>query len=452
MLARPTLELHAQQRLCLTPQLRQALHVLRCSMPELERELARALAENPWLEPSDAPGDADRPAPEAQAPAPNLRDHLLEQLRLMRMPDRERALVMLLIDELDDNGYLAAPLEDIASSMPEGLQGAPGEWAGALARLQTLEPAGVGARTLGECLLLQIAGQDDAPAEVRACASLLAGEHLEELASNRLDKLARKLGCTRALLEQAHRLLLRLDPKPGRAWSGDTAHWIVPEILVRRQGEHWEAYLNPAALPRVRLRREPDWPAGAPAAADAHTRAQTDAPAPAGETQALAAPPLQEQWRQAQGLLRQLRQRYDTLLKVARQVVACQQDYFHHGPRAMRPLVLREVARTLGMHASTVSRATRYKYAQTPWGVFELRYFFAPAVASDTPQAVCATAVRALIREWVAGEAAARPLSDSRIAQRLADAGIPVARRTVAKYREAEGIPNAFRRKAHAWR
>ncbi len=470
MLARPSLDLSARQRLCLTPQLRQALQVLRYSMPELERELARVLAENPWLEPASAPdvdpsqlppeswsslegegvgvdsasspaddySDSEWQSADAPAPGPSLREHLLEQLRLVRMDERERALVMLLIDELDENAYLGASLEEIARSMPEDIQVADAEWASALARLHKLEPLGVGARNLSECLLLQLAAHDDAPAGVRACAALLAGEHLQVLASGRLDGLAHKLGYAPTVLRQAHQLLLRLDPKPGRAWSRETVHWVVPEILVRRQGGGWQAYLNPTALPRLRL-------------------SQPQAVEPASE-------PLLGQWRQAQGLLRQLRQRYETMLKVARQVVACQQGYLDEGPRAMRPLVLRDVAQALGMHESTVSRATRHKYAQTPWGVLEMRYFFSPAVAfaaspaaspaqpssrlSNTPQPVCATAVRALIREWVAGESAVRPLSDSCLAQRLAAAGMPVARRTVAKYREAEGIPNAFRRRA----
>lgn len=444
MLARPSLNLHAKQRLSLTPQLRQALHVLRCSGPELERELARALAENPWLETAPAPEldisanglpptDADWEAPDIEAPGPTLRDHLLEQLRLMRMQDRERTLVMLLIDELDDNGYLGASLEDIIASMPQGIQVELGEWVAALARLQTLEPAGVGARSLSECLQLQLPAQTDVPTEVRVCANLLAEGYLEVMAAGRLDWLARKLGCSPEIFDQARRLLLRLDPKPGRAWSRDPIHWVMPEILVRQQGDIWEAYLNPAALPRLRLAREP-------------TLMDEDATGNPEST----VEPLRRQWRQAQNLISQLRQRYDTLLKVARRVVACQQGYFHHGPQAMRPLVLSEVAQALGMHESTVSRATRHKYVQTPRGTFELRYFFAAAVSADTAQAVCSTAVRALICEWVEQEPAEQPLSDAGIAQRLAEAGMRVARRTVAKYREAEGIPNAFQRKARA--
>lgn len=441
MLTRPSLSLQARQRLTLTPHLRQALHVLRCSVPELEGELARAVADNPWLEVaaepeafSEAsglpPAGTDWEAPEAAAPGPTLREHLLEQLRLMRLKDRERALVMLLIDELDDNGYLA-PLEDVIASMPEGLQVELGEWVAALARLQTLEPAGIGARSLSECLQLQLAAQENVSAELRVCANLLVERHLERLAAGRVDKLARQLGCAPELVERAHRLLLSLDPKPGRAWSQETAAWVVPEILVRQQGESWEAYLNPATLPRLRLARVP------PAPAD-------DGVEP-GEK---AADPLQ-QWRQAQSLLSQLRQRYDTLLKVARRVVACQQAYFHEGARAMRPLVLGEVAQALGMHESTVSRATRQKYAQTARGTFELRYFFAPAVAPHA-QEVCSTAVRALISEWVAQERADQPLSDGALAQRLAQEGVQIARRTVAKYREMEGIPNAYQRRARA--
>lgn len=464
MATRPVLTLQQKQRLTLTPQLRQALQMLQCSGQELENELARMLADNPWLErvePGQEAGDSHGLPDEASsgepvlvetlgeypaeplddrqpsageyepndsaAPPLSLRAHLLEQLRLMRMSDRQRVLVMLLIDELDDNGYLPSSLDEIAASMPESMQAEMAEWQGALVHLQSMEPSGVGARSLAECLLLQLALQESIAAEVRACASLLAVDHLESLAAGRLHKLGPALGYSTEVLSQAHQLLLRLDPKPGRAWTQTAAPWVVPEVLVSKTAQGWQAFLNPSAVPKLRLCQ----PGG-----DLHR----------GDAAAL------KQRQQAQGMLQQIQSRFDTVLSVARFLVQHQQAYFEQGARVMRPLVLREVAQALDVHVSTISRATRQKYAQTPWGVVELKYFFASAVAEGSQAEVSGTAVQALIKEWIDAESDSRPLSDSQIAQRLLRQGIRVARRTVAKYREAAGIANACRRKAAAGR
>lgn len=460
MHSRQSLELRQHQQLALTPQLQQSIRFLQLSTHELEQEVAQALAENPLLEREEeydtdsadtvarqeerwsmlglpnrsaarsADDDAVRPEP---ALAETLHDHLLRQLRLTRAPQRDVALVSVLIDELDDNGYLATPLEEILQYLPPDVGVQPDELQAALRLLQSFDPPGIAATSLGQCMMLQLdllhTSQDGAPdPAVLACAREIAGSHLDLLATGNLTRLRDALSCTHDTLRAAHALLLQLEPRPARNWSTATADFVTPEVLVRKEGGRWKAAINPAVMPRLRV--------------DQHYEHLL--------TGAAAAPELYAQLQQAHGLIKSVNQRFVTILRVAQVIVDRQQAYFDLGPEGMRPLILRDIAQELALHESTVSRATKQKYAQTPWGVVELKRFFGVALATDDGVSTSATAVQMMIRRLVDDEPPAKPLSDSRIAALLADQGVAIARRTVAKYREAAGIEPAIRRKARA--
>lgn len=460
MQSRQSFELRQSQRLALTPQLQQAIRLLQFSAQELEQEVAQALQDNPLLERDEEydtedagaepevvldtvdfgglalatsrqrDADDDFVPPEATL-VPDLRQHLLEQLRLTRATARDRILVELLIEELDDNGYLATPLDELAALLPAELDIERDEWQAALRLLQSFDPPGVGAASLAECLLLQI--ERCAPSiaiEVLDCARTLAQGHLALLATGNLDRLRRLLGCEPEVLQAAKQLLLQLDPKPGRGWAQNVADYVRPEVIVRKSGGRWKAVINPLIMPALRVNTEYERILG-------QSRHK-------GETS------LQQQLQQAHGLIKGIHQRFDTILRVAEAVLIHQQAFFEQGEQALRPLVLRDIAQELGLHESTVSRATRHKYAQTPWGVFELKYFFTTALDRDGGDTTSAAAVRAQIRALVDGEPASKPLSDNRIASLLGERGVVVARRTVSKYREAMGIPAASLRRARA--
>lgn len=463
MHSRQSLELRQQQQLALTPQLQQSIRFLQLPAHELELEVARALQENPLLERDDEydtdagdavaqeslegqedrwlPGgsgggrgdeDDDSERPESAVPV-SLEDHLLEQLRLTRASERDCILVRLLIEELDDNGYLPTPLEEIAGSLPPELEVSPDELSMALRLLQSFDPPGVGARSLSECLVLQLRqlqqGREGVPEPaVVECALTVAAHHLPVLATGNLNKLRDTLGVPMPVLRAAHALLLRLAPRPGRNWAGATADYVTPDVIVRKSRGRWTAVLNPAVVPRVRIN-----------AVYESLMAQTQV-----------SPELQAQLQQAQGFVKSVNQRFVTILRVAQAIVDQQTGYLEKGLAAMRPLVLRDIALQLGLHESTISRATRQKYAQTPWGVIELKQFFSTALQTDDGEATSSTAVRTLIAQLVSQESPLKPLSDSKIADLLAAQGVVIARRTVAKYREAAGIEPAIMRKARA--
>lgn len=464
MHSRQSLELRQQQQLVLTPQLQQSIRFLQLPAHELELEVARALQENPLLERDDeydidagaavaddavdahedkwlpgsgagrtgADGDDDAERPESALPF-SLEDHLHEQLRLTRASERDCVLVGLLIDELDDNGYLPTTLEEIVAMLPPELGVGPEELTTALRLLQSFDPPGVAARSLSECLVLQLrqlrAGEEGAPEkDVIACALAVAERHLPLLATGNLNKLRDVMGVPMPQLRAAHGLLLRMEPRPARNWAGAAADYVTPDVIVRKSRERWVAVLNPAVVPRLRINSVYE-------SLMAQTRAS---------------PELQAQLQQAHGLVRSVNQRFVTILRVAQAIVDQQIGYFERGLGAMRPMVLRDIALQLGLHESTISRATKQKYAQTPWGVIELKQFFSAALQTDDGEATSATAVRSLIARLVSEESPLKPLSDSKIADRLAEQGVVIARRTVAKYREAAGIEPAIMRKARA--
>ena len=463
MHSRQSLELRQQQQLALTPQLQQSIRFLQLSAQDLELEVAQALQDNPLLErgdeydidadvavaqgpeaepedrwlPTSTAGrssgwdddDAERP----ESPLPfTLRDHLAEQLRMTRAGDRDIVLVELLIDELDDHGYLPTPLADIESMLPAEYAVELQELTTALKLLQSFDPPGVGARTLSECLLLQLARklQEDervAP-DVHECARTIAEQHLPMLATGNLNRLRDVLGLPMPVVRAAHGLLLSLEPRPARNWAGDTADYVTPDVVIRKSAGRWVAYLNPAVVPRVRINSVYE----------------------SLMAQAQPSPEMQAQLQQAQGLVKSVNQRFVTILRVAQAIVDQQTGYFERGVSAMKPMVLRDIALNLNLHESTVSRATRQKYAQTPWGVIELKQFFSSALQTDDGETTSATAVRSLIAKLVSEEPPLKPLSDNRIAELLAGQGVTIARRTVAKYREAAGIEPAIMRKARA--
>lgn len=465
MHSRQSLELRQHQQLALTPQLQQSIRLLQLSTHELELEVAQALQENPLLEreeeydtePADtvaadaqaleerwtmlgagnraagSTSDDDPQRPEA-ALDETLQEHLLEQLRLTHAQPRDCALVSVLIDELDENGYLPTGLDDILQYLPSELEVSHDELHTALRLLQSFDPAGVGARSLSECLCLQLEQlaslSDDTmlPRPVLGVAKQIATDHLALLATGNLNRLRDALGCEPEHLRAAHALLLRLEPKPARDWATSTADYVTPDVLVRKLRGAWVAVINPEVMPRLRIN-------------------------PVYESlleRAPAAPAMQAQLQQAHGLIKSVSQRFVTITRVMQVIMERQQDFLEQGPAALRPMLLRDIAQALDLHESTVSRATKQKYAQTPWGVIELKRFFSGALQTDDGQSTTAPAVRLLIQKLVAQESGKKPLSDSQIAARLAEQGVVIARRTVAKYREAAGIEPAIVRKARA--
>ena len=465
---KPTLQFRLSQHLTLTPQLQQSIKLLQLSTVELNQEIERLLMENPILEREDgeteaaaAPPSAQAGETGAQAPAdeapqaepredwdadqaavwrgpdddegdrtfvapdlPSLRDHLYTQLSLTNLGQRDRALIGMLIDALDEDGYLTQSLEDVAAMLPQEAEADVEDLAIALRHLQNFEPTGVGARSPSECLALQIrAGGTDEPA--RRVALAICEHHLELLASRDYARLKAATGTSDDELRAAQRLILSLNPRPGAAFASVETRYVVPDVNVRKVRNVWRASLNSDALPKLRINRLYAELAGS-----------------RGGGKALAS-----QLQEARWLIKNVQQRFDTILRVSQAIVDRQRHFFEHGEVAMRPLVLREIAETLGLHESTISRVTTQKYMATPRGTFELKYFFGSHVATEAGGAASSTAIRALIKQLVAAEDARTPLSDARISQILGQQGIVVARRTIAKYRESLQIPPVNQRK-----
>jgi RNA polymerase sigma-54 factor len=478
---KPSLQFRLSQHLTLTPQLQQSIKLLQLSTIELNQEIERVLMENPVLEREDgheehgsapAPAASDAPpssssstpgeasAPEAPAESdwpvdvqaswrgeddedndrsfsaadtPTLREHLYTQLSLTNLGERDRLLVQLLIDALDDDGYLTQPLEEIAAMLsadeadPKELS-LLDELSVALHHLQNMEPAGVGARSPGECLSLQIRTSQKDP--VRDLALDIVEKHLELLAGRDYNRLKSATGAGEEALRAAQRLIQALNPRPGAAFARIEARYVVPDVIVKKTRNVWRASLNPEAMPKLRINR---------------LYAELAAGSRGGSGGANS---LSSQLQEARWLIKNVQQRFETILRVSQAIVDRQRHFFEHGEVAMRPLVLREIAETLGLHESTISRVTTQKYMATPRGTYELKYFFGSHVATDAGGSASSTAIRALIKQLVAAEDARTPLSDARISQILSEQGIVVARRTIAKYRESLQIPPVNQRKA----
>ena len=361
------------------------------------------------------------------SPAESLRDHLVWQMDLTPFSDTDRAIAAAIIDAVDDDGYLTAPLEEIQQGLEEGLEAELDEVAAVLRRIQNFDPPGVAARDLRECLLIQLQ-QLPADTSMLAEAKRLVGEYLPLLGNRDYAQLTRRLKLDERALQEVIDLIQTLNPRPGSSVATGQAEYIIPDVIVRKRNGTWRVELNEEAVPRLRINKQY---AGLIRRADSSSDNTY----------------LKGQLQEARWFLKSLQSRHETLLKVASCIVERQRGFLEHGEEAMKALVLHDVAEAVGMHESTISRVTTKKYMWTPRGIFELKYFFSSHVTTAAGGACSSTAIRALIKKLVAAENRRKPLSDSKIASLLCDQGINVARRTVAKYREAMAIPPSNERK-----
>ncbi|MBA3478990.1 MAG: RNA polymerase sigma-54 factor [Lautropia sp.] len=412
--------------------------------------------------------DDDRAQEQVTSSGLTLREHLMQQLAGARGTRRDQALLHLLIEELEEDGYLRSSLDDLASALPPELDVEPEELRTALCLLHSFDPPGVGARSIAECLMLQLLqASQRLGASPRICtvAAQIIEDHLELLAAREFSKLRKLLRCDEEELREAQRLIQALDPKPGNRFGDNSARYVVPDVIVRKTKQGWRAFLNPDVIPKLRVndlyaqilkshRGGSSGSAGSSARSGATGSGQPSGTAAgtggaiASENRSSGANSLSSQLQEARWLVKNVQQRFETILKVSQEIVDRQRAFFSHGAVAMRPLVLREVADSVGLHESTISRVTTQKYMLTPYGTLELKYFFGSHVATESGGAASSTAIRALIRQLIEEEDTTQPLSDSRIAEVLGEQGIVVARRTVAKYREALRVPPVAQRKA----
>jgi RNA polymerase sigma-54 factor len=400
---------------------------------------------------SDAPprqnnlgDDGEVDATELARSQESLQQHLHRQALSLRLSEEDRAALRFLIESLNDDGYLEDPLEELAAGLAGGNEEEAEElvhrFTVALRLLQSLEPVGVGARHLAECLTLQLqairgAGTHDED----ACAAALrvCTQPMDLLARRDVKRLAQVCGLNELLVKSAIALIARLEPKPGRRFVDVERNIVVPDVIVVQVGRGAQArfrvQLNTDVMPRLRVH-------------DIYASALKSHKSGGRDASNYAA--LQQRLQEARWFIKNIQQRFDTILRVSNAIVERQKNFFVHGELAMRPLVLREIADELGLHESTISRVTTAKYMSTPYGTFELKYFFGSALGTETGGNASSTAVRALIKQFVASESAKKPLSDNQISEMLKEQGIECARRTVAKYREALRIAPANLRKA----
>jgi RNA polymerase sigma-54 factor len=350
----------------------------------------------------------------------SLADHLMWQLRLTDLTDRERELGAMIIASLDNDGYLRLPLEELAFMAAGSVE----EVAPVLERLQTFDPPGVAACSLSECLLIQLRqrGLGD------TLAATLVRDHISALEGKRFDKLSRELKVSMPEIAEAQHLIETLEPKPGRDYGDGDIRYITPDVYIQKVGEEFVITLNDEGLPRLRISQFYRQVLGRGEATEAKGY-------------------IQDKVRAAAWLIKSIHQRQRTLYMVTQSIIKFQREFFEHGVSRLRPLVLKDVANDIGMHESTVSRATANKYAHTPQGIFELKYFFTSSLRSTDGEDVSAESVRKKIREIIGGEDPRSPYSDQSIAEYLAKDNIDIARRTVAKYRELMGILPSSKRK-----
>jgi len=506
MVMKASLQLKLGAQLTMTPQLQQAIRLLQLSTLDLQQEIQQALESNPMLElvedgeldvERDAPeesGDAQpdeadareaaeksqerleeswesEPEPEweSQSDIPNdlpvdtawddiyqsapassarsdddddfdfesrnshsetLQDHLLWQLNLTPMSERDRAIATSVIDAIDDSGYLSLTLEDIHAGLHDETDEDPveaDEVEAVLHRIQNFDPPGVGARDLQECLLIQL-NQLPADTPWLPQARLLVSHYLNLLGNRDYAQLMRRSRLNEEQLRSVLTLIQTLHPKPGEALATGEPDYVIPDVIVRKVNDRWRVELNPDIAPRIRVNANY---ASLVRRADNSTDNTF----------------MRDQLQEAKWFIKSLVSRNETLLKVATRIVEHQQGFLELGDEAMKPLILSDIAQAVEMHESTISRVTTQKYMHTPRGIFELKYFFSSHVSTDQGGECSSTAIRAMIRKLISAEAARKPLSDSKIAALLGDQGIKVARRTVAKYREAMQIPPSNERK-----
>lgn len=387
--------------------------------------------------PNNLASDEERDAADWMRQQSSLQDHLHAQALGLRLSDVDRAALYALIESLNDDGYLEDGLADLAQALagtqdPEVCEAVQHHLNVALGLLQHMEPTGVGARDLSECLRLQLQAMTDEVEETtRVLAVRLCLRHMDLLGRRDVKRLCADSGASELQVRAAMALIARLEPKPGRRFVDVSRHAVVPDVLVSRVSkgglEQFQVQLNPDVMPRLRVH---DVYAGA-------LKGQRGGDASG----------LQQRLQEARWFIKNVQQRFDTILRVSTAIVQRQRNFFVHGELAMRPLVLREVADELGLHESTISRVTTAKYMATPFGTFELKYFFGSGLGTESGGQASSTAVRALIKQFVTAENPNKPLSDNQLADMLKEQGIACARRTVAKYREALRIAPANLRK-----
>ena len=488
-----SLDLRLGQHLTITPQLQQAIRLLQLSSIELQQEIQQVLESNPLLEEKElaegvdnadtaAPEGADdsetvnNEADEAQTAAEpttdpedsttesdwaesfelpiashartnsgtdddfdvdgrnslpvTLREHLLWQMQMTPFSAADRRIAEALIDAINEDGYLTLSLDDVQQILNNKEQPVElDEVQATLHQIQNFDPIGVGARTLAECLQLQLKALDPAVPNLKEAMALATDTHLALLGARDHVALRRALKFSPEALQAAIRLIQSLNPRPGAGIQSTASGYVVPDVIVKKIRGVWRAELNPDISPRLRINHH-------------YERMIQRGNASSSNRY------LQDHLQQARWFIKSLNSRNDTLLKVARTIVDRQRAFFDHGPEAMKPLVLHDIAEAVSMHESTISRVTTNKYMLTPRGIFELKYFFSSHVATADGGACSATAIRSMLKKMVGDESPSKPISDSKIAEILSRQGIHVARRTIAKYRELMNIPPSSQRKS----
>jgi RNA polymerase sigma-54 factor len=469
-----SLQLRVSQNLAMTPQLQQAIRLLQLSSMELQTEVQEILESNMMLEldegddneqheitmeetpasgeepreinaddiPEDLPVDSawediydgsslnfqtnESNIYEIQnAEENNLYNHLLWQLNLTQISERDKAIAIAIIDALDDDGYLIAGLDEIRESLGDDIE--IDEVEAVLHLIQTMEPAGIAARDLRECLLVQL---EQCPRDTPYLneAKEIVDRYLQLMATRDFNQLMRRLKVDRETLQQIIALIQTMNPRPGSQIQPARTEYVIPDVYVKKDKGAWKVELNADAIPHLKINMN---------YASMIRRADNSADNTS----------LKSHLQEARWFIKSLQSRSETLLRVASCIVEKQRAFLEYGEEAMKPLVLHDVAELLGLHESTISRVTTRKYMHTPRGIYELKFFFSSHVNTDHGDTCSSTAIRALIKKLICEESHKKPLSDSKIAQTLSSQGIQVARRTIAKYREAMSIPPSNERK-----
>ncbi|WP_144391467.1 RNA polymerase factor sigma-54 [Pleionea sediminis] len=486
---KPSLQLKIGQSLTMTPQLQQAIRLLQLSSLDLQNEIQEALESNPMLEGNEESNEVDNDASKSDdkvatesseidsaealkneniekelavdtqwedwqytpsssmsrggddrdfeyqgETSESLRDHLIWQLDLTPISERDKAIALILIDEIDDEGYIRTPLEEVLTQLNSDEQDELDEIVeleeieAVLRLIQSFDPIGVAARNLKECLQLQLRHySDEDPFWLET--KQLVEEHFDALAARNYKQIMRQTKWPEDFLKEVMGFVQKLNPRPGSSVSTTGSEYIVPDVFVAKKNGRWTVELNPDCAPKLRINTD---------YASLIKRADSSS----DNTY------LKNNLQEAKWFIKSLQSRNETLLKVASCIVEKQLDFFEYGEEAMKPLVLSSIADEVEMHESTVSRVTTQKYMHTPRGIFELKYFFSSHVSTSAGGECSSTAIRALIKKLIAAENSAKPLSDNKIANLLKDQGINVARRTIAKYREAMNIPPSNERKS----
>ena len=470
----PALRTTQRQQHTVTPRLQHAVRLLQLSSLDFAQEVQEAMGRNPFLEVEEAAHDAaqaelaggievdlktadsdfllapggdspyerdswqqssasvrtqgaesDLSALDLVAADVGLRQYLHTQINVLRLDPREHALACAIVESLDDDGYLRTPLDELVAThgMPADVDAE--ELLTALERVQSLDPCGVGARNVSECLQLQVDCIEDL--DERDAARRIVTDHLDRLAQHDVNGLARLLKKTPAEIEAVCERIRHLNPRPGWSVDSSTTQYITPDVLVRKIRGRWTATLNRAIVPRVRLNQS------YAALFQEHRSAKNTE--------------LAQHLQEARWTVKNVQQRFSTILMVAQAILKRQQHFLEFGAMAMKPLGLREIAEELDLHESTVSRVTNNKYMATPVGVFELKYFFSREMPTASGGACSATAIRGVIKGMIEAESAISPLSDAQIARLLVRQGLQVARRTVTKYRQLLKLPSVERRR-----